>query len=107
MTTRPHWSKSLKRLSACTKAVKWARRQPGPATAWSKCRRGDWMLWYAFTVIGPTRDTRVGRALWNALADCATSVLHLHEQRHPGDTRVRDCIDGIRAYAKGKMRLTA
>jgi len=34
-------------------------------------------------------------------ADCAEHVLHLYEARHPGDSRVRDCIAVSRRFALG------
>ena len=37
-------------------------------------------------------------------ADCAERVLTLFEAKAPGDTRPRDAIEGIRAYARGARR---
>ncbi len=34
-------------------------------------------------------------------AACAESVLHLYEDKHPEDKRVRDCINVARSYALG------
>ena len=35
--------------------------------------------------------------------DIVESVLHIYEKRHPGDMRMRDCIQGIRDYCDGKI----
>ena len=38
-------------------------------------------------------------------ADCAERPLPLFEAQAPGDTRPRDAIDGVRAFARGDMRI--
>jgi len=95
-------SKILRRFGACEDAKEWADDQQ-LAKAWNSCTRGDWLLWIAFQIIGNTRDTAAGKALWLARADCAATALKFYEQKHPGDTRVRECIQGIRDYARGKI----
>jgi hypothetical protein len=47
-------------------------------------------------------DRRV-LAVW--AADCAARMLSLFEAQVPGDTRVHDAIDGLRAFARGEMRI--
>lgn len=42
-------------------------------------------------------------AVW--AADCAERTLPLFEARAPSDTRPRDAIDGLRAFARGDMRI--
>jgi hypothetical protein len=42
-------------------------------------------------------------AVW--AADCAERTLALFEAQAPGDTRPRDAIDGLRAFARGEMRI--
>ena len=42
-------------------------------------------------------------AVW--AADCAQRTLPLFETRAPVDTRPRDAIDGLRAFARGEMRV--
>ncbi|URN00550.1 MULTISPECIES: putative immunity protein [Actinomadura] len=44
------------------------------------------------------------RAVGRWAADCAERVLPLFEARAPGDSRPREAIAGIRAYAHGDMR---
>ncbi len=47
-------------------------------------------------------DRRV-LAAW--AADCAERTLSLFERRAPNDPRPRDAIDGLRAFARGEMRI--
>ena len=47
-------------------------------------------------------DRRV-LAVW--AADCAERRLSLFEARAPSDSRPRDAIDGLRAFARGEMRI--
>jgi Imm-5 like putative immunity protein len=42
-------------------------------------------------------------AVW--AADCAERTLPLFEARAPNDRRPRDAIDGLRAFARGEMRI--
>ena len=42
-------------------------------------------------------------AVW--AADCAERTLSLFEAQAPSDTRPRDAIDGLRAFARGEMRI--
>lgn len=50
-----------------------------------------------------SEDDRRVLAVW--AADCAERTLPLFESRAPGDTRPRDAIDGVRAFARGEMRI--
>ena len=47
-------------------------------------------------------DRRV-LAVW--AADCAERVLPLFEAEAPGDPRPREAIDGLRAFARGELRV--
>ena len=47
-------------------------------------------------------DRRV-LAVW--AADCAERTLPLFEAQAPGDARPRDAIEGLRAFARGEMRI--
>jgi hypothetical protein len=49
-----------------------------------------------------SEDDRRMLAVW--AADCAERTLSLFEAQAPGDTRPRDAIDGLRAFA-GEMRI--
>jgi len=37
----------LRKIGACSAAVKWAEQYPTLQKAWDVCERGDWMLWLA------------------------------------------------------------
>ena len=50
-----------------------------------------------------SEDDRRVLAVW--AADCAERVLRLFESQAPGDTRPRDAIDGLRAFARGELRI--
>lgn len=50
-----------------------------------------------------SEDDRRLLAPW--AADCAARTLSLFEARAPGDTRPRDAIDGVRAFARGERRI--
>jgi hypothetical protein len=45
------------------------------------------------------------RVLAGWAADGAERVLHLFEARAPGDRRPRQAIDGLRAFARGELRI--
>lgn len=55
---------------------------------------------------GPLTLSEVDRrvvATW--AADCAERVLPIFEHAAPTDTRPRDAIEGVRAFARGEMRI--
>jgi hypothetical protein len=50
-----------------------------------------------------SEDDRRVLAPW--AADCAARTLRLFEAQAPGDTRPREAIDGVRAFARGELRI--
>jgi hypothetical protein len=54
-------------------------------------------------VLTLSEDDRRVLAVW--AADCAERTLPLFEVQAPSDTRPRDAIDGLRAFARGEMRI--
>ena len=50
-----------------------------------------------------SEDDRRVLAVW--AADCAGRTLALFESQAPNDTRPRHAIDGVRAFARGEMRI--
>ena len=50
-----------------------------------------------------SEDDRRVLAIW--AADCAERTLPLFEAQAPGDRRPRDAIDGVRAFARGEVRI--
>ena len=65
-----HWTEKLEALNACALAVKWCRTQPDLPTAWTNCKRPDWMLWLA---------ARIGDKRANALSfEFADRAVRVH-----------------------------
>ncbi|HEV8699483.1 MAG TPA: hypothetical protein VGQ89_17460 [Candidatus Limnocylindrales bacterium] len=54
-------------------------------------------------VLTLSEDDRRVLAVW--AADCAERTLPLFEARAPGDARPREAIEGVRAFARGEMRI--
>jgi hypothetical protein len=52
-----------------------------------------------------SEDDRRVLATW--AADCAERTLPLFEAHAPGDTRPRDAVEGLRAFASGDLRVGA
>jgi hypothetical protein len=50
-----------------------------------------------------SEDDRRVVAVW--AADCAERTLRLFEAQAPSDTRPREAIDGVRAFARGELRI--
>lgn len=50
-----------------------------------------------------SEDDRRVLAVW--AADCAERTLPLFEARAPADARPREAIDGLRAFARGELRI--
>jgi len=50
-----------------------------------------------------SEDERRVLAVW--AADCAERTLPLFEARAPADARPREAIDGLRAFARGELRI--
>ncbi len=50
-----------------------------------------------------SEDDRRELAVW--AADCAERTLPLFEAQAPNDSRPRDAIDGVRAFARGELRI--
>ena len=91
----------LIQLRACGEAVEWAKNYDSFASAWKECERGDWMLWLC--------GTKKGKKGWPSQeeivlveCDCAELVLPIYEKQYPNDSRIRDCIETTRQWAKGE-----
>lgn len=52
-------------------------------------------------VLTLSEDERRVLAMW--AADCAERTLSLFEAQAPSDTRPREAIDGLRAFARGEL----
>lgn len=97
MTYRTEHARLLStKLDACAKACDYAETHATLQAAWDACERGDWMAWLL------DRADIDRRAKVGCLADVAALVLPIYEKRYPNDSRVRDCIEVCRSYARGK-----
>lgn len=95
--TATHWSDSLRRLGACSDAIKFARGHDSLAAAWAACEDPRWLLWYAGRVSGGSgSDAR--RRLVLCACECARLVLHLVPA---GEDRPRVAIETAEAWARG------
>ena len=98
----------LSEISACSDAVAWVKstRCRVLETAWKKCERGDWMLWYAGKKSGAVGDEKRKQLVLAACA-CTRLALPIWEKRYPDDKRVRDCIDTAEKWARNEATLEA
>ena len=98
----------LSELSACSDAVAWVKSTKCRSleSAWKKCERGDWMLWYAGKKSGPVGDER-RKKLVLAACECARLALPIWEKRYPDDKRVRNCIETAEKWARNEATLEA
>ena len=106
--TMPTPLSHLEELNACSDAVAWVKTSNCRSleTAWKKCERGDWMLWYAGRKAGPVGDEKRKTLV---LAACARArlALPLFEKRYPDDKRVRECIETAEKWARNEATLEA
>ena len=89
----------LRSLGACSEAVEWAFGQADEETAWSFCKRGDWMLWLIGKTAGdPWSDSR--KPLVLVACECARFALP-----YTKDPRVLKCIETSEAWTKGEATI--
>jgi hypothetical protein len=83
-------------IGACPDAIRWASRYDTLDDAWRKCKRGDWMLWYA---------SRAGAdhvMIVRAACACARLALpHLPD----GEDRPRLAVETTEAWCDGRATL--
>lgn len=87
----------LKKMCACSEAMDWVEDRT-LKQAWAECERADWLMWYVSNKIELKKLVRVS-------AMCAETILHIFEEKHPTDSRPRDCINACCKYAAGKITL--
>ena len=93
--------KLLKKLRACSDAVKWAEQFNTPQEAWDKCERGDWMLWLAGKQVGSPRTKSRKKLVLTACA-CARLTLPIWDKYNKKDKRVRQAVIAAEKWAKGQ-----
>ena len=106
--TMPTPLSHLEELRACTDAVTWVKASKCRSleTAWKKCERGDWMLWYAGKKAGSAGDEK-RKTLVLAACACTRLALPLFEKRYPSNKRVRECIETAEKWARNEATLEA
>ncbi|MGI6337873.1 MAG: hypothetical protein ACOXZV_00655 [Bacteroidales bacterium] len=83
----------LLQLGVCNEAIRWASRQRNPKSAWSNCKRGDWMLWLAGKL-------KVDDKLFILVkCRCADMVKHLIT-----DPEIIKCLEKAREYSNRKLK---
>ena len=88
-------------MDACHESIEWVRANniTTPADAWSKCDRGDWMLWFAGKRSGePEGNGR--KKLVLACCECARLALP-----YATSPTVLACIETAEAWAHGKATI--
>jgi hypothetical protein len=80
----------LKELNACIEAVKFCKGKD-LKTAWNKCERADWLLWFICKLEIGTKKERI-----HVICDCAATALKYVPK---GEDRPRLTIEAARKYA--------
>ena len=81
--------KKLSDLRACREAVKWTNGM-NLKTAWNKCKRADWLIWFICKMEIGTKQERI-----HAVCDCAATALMYVPK---GEDRPRLAIEAARKY---------
>ncbi|MDI7268991.1 MAG: hypothetical protein QME96_13465 [Myxococcota bacterium] len=103
--TVPRWLSALEALRPCPETVEWCRGLPARtslAAAWRRCDRGEWLLWLVVRTLDAPPWGEERKPLVRAVARCARLALPVYEARHPGDGRVRRCLDLAEAWTRGE-----
>jgi hypothetical protein len=90
---------ALKKLNACSEAIEFGSKFPTLQAAWDKCKRGDWMLWYAGKKSGEPESAKRKKLV---LAACACARLALPYTKDPC---VLACIETAEKWAGGKATI--
>ena len=98
----------LSDINACLSAIEWVKASNSRSleSAWQKCERGDWMLWYAGKKAGPVGDEKRKKLVLAACA-CARLGLPTFEKRYPGNDVMRVCLDTAEKWTRNKATLEA
>ncbi|MFH1056842.1 MAG: NUDIX hydrolase [Candidatus Micrarchaeota archaeon] len=62
-----------------------------------------WTAWKKLNFDSEKKSLKAAMAVW--AADCAESVLHFFEKKHPGDRRPRKAIQAVRDWVEGKIKM--
>jgi len=92
----------LRKIGACSAAVKWAEQYPTLQKAWDVCERGDWMLWLAGKLSGEIRSEKHKQLV---LTTCKCARLSLH-YIHKDELRPLKVIETAEQWARGENGIT-
>ncbi len=96
------WIKKIRKMGACSDAVKWGEHFKTLEEAWAKCERGDWMLWFLGKLAGGVgSDSRKKLAL----VACQCARLSLTNVKK-GETGPLKAIEITEAWARGEVGIT-
>jgi len=96
------WTRELVKLDACQEAVDWSQQFETFEEAWSRCERGDWMLWLMGKRAGePDSDSR--RQLVLAACQCARLALPYVQK---GEERPLKAIETAEKWARREDNIT-
>ena len=90
--------KGLRKLDACSNAVKWAGQFDSDQEAWDKCERADWMLWIVGKLCGE-RGSKEHRRVVLAACACAKTALKFIPRK---ENRPLNAILLAERYGRGK-----
>jgi hypothetical protein len=100
---KPHTAKLLA-LHACRPGLDFAEQFDLWQECWDNIPRGDWSLWLLGKQAGPV-DSPSRKKLVGVLAEIVELVLPIFERQYPDDSRVRACIETLKAYSIGAATL--
>ena len=87
----------LESLDACSSAKEWSHKK-GLKKAYSRCQRGDWLIWLLMRMSDePNWPTR--KQVLSVVCDIAETAF---QYLPPSETRPRDAIQTVRLYIIGK-----
>ena len=96
------WIRPIKGIGACKEAMEWAEQFGSLSEAWSKCERGDWMLWLLGRKAGPPKSES-RKKLVLAACQCARLALPYVKK---GEARPLKAIEMSEAWARGETGIT-
>lgn len=94
---KAHWSAKLESLGACSEAVEWCKTQKNAASAWTHCKRGDWLLWIVAKTTRVVRGSAEHRQIVRAACAIARTVL---KYVPVGEERPRLAIEAAEAWVR-------
>ena len=90
--------RTLKKYGACIEAVDWVKTQKNKSykALFSECLAGehlDWAKWIIARLLD--KENKIRYAIY-----AATQVIHLYEDKYPGDDRPKKAIQAAKNYLK-------